>query len=529
MYSGIDDPTAWLLPRVIAEQALAMGDATAVSMAGGEFLSYAQLADQAARVAGMLADMGVRPGDRVAILIPNSLDFIRAWAGLGRLGATCVFLNPELIGQFLLHPLRDSEPRVLIVDHSLLGRLADLGSERPAFEHVLIVGGAADDTAGAPPFEGWRDAPPYEGPFPAATDLAGIMYTSGTTGPPKGVLMPHAHCFLFSLGSVQNVGIGADDHYYICLPLFHVNALMIQFGAVLIVGATATVAERFSVSSWLSDIRASGATVTNTLGIINAYMAAQPETPDDKDHRLRLLSTAPNHPDHDRMWRQRFGIREVMSGFGMTECNIPLFVDRNDPRPGSCGKVWSKYFEVEIRDIGTGLPVGAREIGEIVVRPKLGHAFMAGYHNQPEKTVEAWHGLWFHTGDAGRVDEDGTFTFIDRIKDCIRRRGENVSATEIEGVMSRLAGVVEVAAYAVPSEAAGAEDEIMLAIIPDPASPPTGASIRSHALGHLPRFAQPRFVEFMAALPKTATEKVKKLELKRAGVTPSAIDLSQLP
>ncbi|WP_375380114.1 AMP-binding protein [uncultured Sphingomonas sp.] len=528
MYSGIDNPSTWLLSRVIAEQAQAKGDARAVSMVNGEFLSYSQLADNAAQVAGMLASMGIGPGDRVAILVPNSLDFIRAWAGLERLGATCVFLNPELMGQFLLHPLRDSEPRVLIVDHSLVRRLAGLGRDLPEFEQILIVGDGEGVSDVGLPFDAWRSAARYEGPFAASTDIAGIMYTSGTTGAPKGVLMPHAHCFLFSLGSVENVGITADDHYYICLPLFHVNALMIQLGAVLIAGATATLAERFSVSSWLNDIRTSGATVTNTLGVINAYMAAQPETPGDRDHRLRLLSTAPNHPDHDRMWRHRFGIREVMSGFGMTECNIPLFVDLKDPRPGTCGKAWAKYFEVEIRDVGTGLPVATGEIGEIVVRPRVGQAFMAGYHNQPEKTVEAWRGLWFHTGDAGRVDKEGNFTFVDRIKDCIRRRGENISAVEIENIMSQLAGVVEVAAYAVPSEAAGSEDEIMLAIIPDPGSPATSASIRSHARDHMPRFAQPRFVEFMKALPKTATEKVKKLELKKAGVTPSTIDLNQI-
>ena len=527
MYSGISDPSQWVLSRVIVEQAGVGHDYPAVSMVNGETLSYPELADHAARVAGMLSGIGIKAGDRVAILIPNSLDFIRAWAGIERLGATCVFLNTELIGSFLLHPLRDSEPHALVVDQCLLGRLDELGDDRPDVARTIIIGGAQEES-GALAFDRWRSSEPYEGPFPASTDIAAIMYTSGTTGSPKGVLMPHAHCFLFSLGSVENVGVTADDHYYICLPLFHVNALMIQFGSVLVAGATATLAERFSASSWLSDIRACGATVTNTLGIINSYMAAQPEADEDRQHRLRLLSTAPNHPDHDRLWRERFGIRDVMSGYGMTECNIPLFVDLGDPRPGTCGKVWSKYFEVEIRDSQTDMPVPVGQVGEIMVRPRVSQAFMAGYHGQPGKTVEAWRGLWFHTGDAGRIDCDGHFTFVDRIKDCIRRRGENVSAVEIEGIMSRLEGVVEVAAYAVPSEAAGSEDEIMLAIVPASGSPPSVAAIKSHALKHMPRFAQPRFLQFMDALPKTATEKVRKLELKQIGVTAATVDLTSL-
>jgi crotonobetaine/carnitine-CoA ligase len=527
MYSGIAHPQSWLLSRVIAEQAQIKGDAIAVSMLGSGALTFAELADQAARVAGMLQGLGIAPGDRVAVLLPNGLDFIRAWAGIERLGATCVLLNTELMGSFLLHPLRNSEPRALIIDHSFLGRLAELGDDLPSFERIIVVGETSSEREEHLLFGAWRQAVPCEGPFAASSDIACIMYTSGTTGAPKGVMMPHAHCFLFSLGTIEKVGFTAEDHYYICLPLFHVNALMIQFGAVLIAGATATLTGRFSASSWLNDIRTSGATVTNTLGIVNAYMAAQPETPHDRDHRLRLISTAPNHPDHERVWRERFGVPEVMSGYGMTECNIPIFVDRKDPKPGTCGKVWSKYFEVEICDPRTDLPLPTGEVGEIIVRPRVAQAFMAGYYGQPEKTVEAWRGLWFHTGDAGRVDEDGYFTFVDRIKDCIRRRGENISAVDIETVMSRLPGVVEVAAYGVSSQTAGAEDEIMLAIVAVRGSRPATSQIRAHARDHMPRFAQPRFVEFMEALPKTATEKVRKLELKKIGVSPTTIDLDQ--
>ncbi|CAN5125154.1 ATP-dependent acyl-CoA ligase [soil metagenome] len=526
MYSGIDDPRDWVMPRVIEEQAITRGDDPVVSMVGGDTLSWRDLSLDAARVAGFLAGMGVGPGDRVAIMLPNSLDFIRAWAGVGRLGATAVLLNTELMGGFLAHPLADSAPRILIIEQDWLPRLDDLQTSLTTVEQIIVVGrtGARSDQLS---FGDWQSSPTYGGPFPAASDIACIMYTSGTTGVPKGVLMPYAHCFLFGLGTVENIDVTEADHYYICLPMFHANGLLMQLGAVLIAGASATVRERFSASVWLEDIRDCGATLTNSLGAISAFVVARPEDARDRKHRLRAIITAPNHPDHARAWQDRFGVAEVVGGYGMTECNIPLYSDRDDPRPGTCGKAYAKAFEVEIRDPDTDLPVPEGEVGEIMVRPLIGQAFMAGYNGLPEKTVEAWRNLWFHSGDAGRMAADGYVTFVDRIKDCIRRRGENISAVDIEVTISQVSGVAEVAAYAVPSEVAGAEDEIMLAVVCAPGATVVPADIVAHARARMPRFAQPRYVEFMDALPKTGTEKVRKAELRKAGITSRTLDLTR--
>lgn len=525
VYSGVDDPREWVLARALQEQAERAGDTVAVRMTSGEALTYAELAEQSARVATMLSGLGLAAGDRVAIMASNSLDFVRVWAGVQRLGAAAVLLNPELMGDFLLHPLSDATPDLLVIDAGLLDRFETLQALLPSLDRVVVIGDAPNGHAA---FNDWRIASPYEGPFPTASDIACIMYTSGTTGAPKGVLMPHAHCFLFGLGVIENLGITEADRYYICLPLFHANGLLMQFGAVLISGASATIKDRFSASSWLSDIRACGATVTHSLGAISAFVLSRPEKASDRDHQLRLLFSAPNHPDHDRAWRDRFGIAEVVGGYGMTESNIPLYGDRNDPRPGTCGKVYGRCFEVEIRDPETDLPVPVDEVGEIMVRPRIGQAFMAGYIHLPEKTVEAWRNLWFHTGDAGRMAEDGYVTFVDRIKDCIRRRGENVSAADIEAVISRLPGVVEVAAFAVPSGVDGGEDEIMLAIVAHPDRPVSAEQVATHSAAAMPRFAQPRWIDFVPTLPKTSTEKVRKAELRAAGITPNAIDLEAL-
>jgi crotonobetaine/carnitine-CoA ligase len=529
MYSEVHDPRQWVLPAVIDEQANVRGDQRFATMVGGASLTYRELRDDAAQVAGLLESLGLGRGDRVAIMLPSGLDFIRAWAGIGRLGATAVMLNVELAGSFLAHPIVDSAPQALIIDAAYLPALADIRAVLPAFKHVLVAGASPNPGGiGGVAFDEWRSAPATDAPMPGASDLACIMYTSGTTGPPKGVLMPHAHCFLFGLGVVENLGIEADDHYYVCLPLSHANGLLMQLGATLIVGAQATVRGRFSASSWLQDLRDCGATVTHSLGAISAFVIAQPPSGHDRDHRLRLICSAPNHPDHELAWRERFGIREIVGGYGMTEVNIPVYGDRHDPRPGTCGRPYDKYFQVEVRDPVTDFPVARGEVGEIMVRPRVAQGFMAGYNDLPAKTVEAWRNLWFHSGDAGRMDEDGYITFVDRMKDCIRRRGENISATDIEASFLDLPGIVEIAAFAVPSSMAGGEDEIMLAIVLHPDRQVSAREIFEHAKRKIPRFAQPRYVEFMRTLPKTASEKVRKAELRNAGVTPDTIDLTSL-
>jgi crotonobetaine/carnitine-CoA ligase len=521
VYSGMDDPHRWTFPAVIEEQAEARGEQLFAAMTSGESLTYRELRDQASKIAGMLAAAGAKPGDRIAVMLPSGLDFLRAWAGIGRLSATAVLLNTELTGSFLAHPLADSAPSILIIDASYLPRLDGL----PAIK--LFVAGLGE-ASGHEDFDQWRATDALEAPLPMPSDLACIMYTSGTTGPPKGVLMPHGHCFLFGLGVADNLGIGTDDHYYVCLPLSHANGLLMQIGAVLIAGAQATVRERFSASAWLHDIRACGATVTHSLGAISAFVIGQPSSAQDRDHGLRAMLSAPNHPDHEQAWRERFGIADVLGGYGMTEVNIPLYGKRGEPRPGTCGRAYDRFFEVAIRDPETDMPVEQGGVGEIMVRPRMAQGFMAGYNNLPEKTVQAWRNLWFHTGDAGRMDADGYVTFVDRIKDCIRRRGENISAADIEAALSELPDVVEIAAYAVPSDIPGGEDEIMCAVVWNDRAPADPAAILAHARARMPRFAQPRYIAFMASLPKTGTEKVRKAELRGIGVTATTVDLERL-
>jgi crotonobetaine/carnitine-CoA ligase len=505
-----DDVTRWVLPLALEQRAAALGDKEFVRVVGQGSLTYAAAATEARQVASRLASVGVGAGDAVAVLLPSGLDFVRLWLALGRLGAVIVPLNTALEGGFLAHQLRDCGARFVVADHAAEAAVrAALGDGGPA---SLI------DVAG------WREDPEWMGPLPSAATTACIMYTSGTTGPSKGVLMPHAHCYLFGVGSIEALGVTGEDRYYVTMPLFHANGLFMQLGATLLAGATAVLRPRFSASAWVSDVREHGCTVSNLLGSMSEFVIAQPASEHDRDHALRVVCPVPNPPAHEAAWRDRFGVPEVVSAYGMTEVNIPLYGRLGQSRPGTAGLVLDQWFEVEVRDPDTDVPVRGGEVGEIMVRPRVPFGFMSGYHRLPEATVDAWRSFWFHTGDSGVMDEQGWVTFVDRTKDCIRRRGENISSFEVEGAVAALEGVAEVAAYAVPSVPPGTEDEVMLAVVASPGVTIDCAELVRRVDAVLPRFARPRYLEVVEELPRTPTAKVRKAELRRRAVTDATWD-----
>jgi crotonobetaine/carnitine-CoA ligase len=532
MYSEIHNPRRWLLTAALRERATQSPDAPWLDDSEGRSLSFGQAHTHSLRAAGFFERHGVNRGERVGIFMFNGCAFATAWLGLGQLAATAVMLNTELRGAFLRHQIKDAEIACLVVDAELLPAIAELAAELPRLKTLIVVGALAALTLPAHwtvvAWPDWEREPDWDGPGPAPEDIACIMYTSGTSGPSKGVLMPHAHCALYGVGAIQCVQLTASDRYYICLPLFHANGLFMQLGATLLAGIPAFVRRRFSASNWLADVRTHRITVTNMLGAVAGFVLSQPASPHDRDHTLRAVLTAPNLAQHEAQFRERFGVRDVVSGFGMTEVNIPIWGRIGQPAPGAAGWTHTEHFEVRIADPETDEALPHGEMGEILVRPRVPFGFMAGYFNAPEKTVEAWRNLWFHTGDAGVMREDGLITFIDRIKDCIRRRGENISATEVEEVVAALPGIEEVAAYAVPSDIPGAEDEVMLALVAKAGVQLDAAEIVRQAAERLPRFARPRFVKLVEALPKTATGKVQRAVLRKQGAA-AGVDLREGP
>lgn len=241
MFTGIDDPSRWVLPAVLDEMAEVRGEEVWITTTDGDQVSFAQMAEGAHKIAGYFAGQGVKPGDYVAVWMRSSIDLVRAWLGLGYLGAVAVFLNTELRGAFLKHQLNDSGVTLAVVDADLLPGLGNIAAELSALRTLVVVG---ETTAPELPFArlswaGWHQATPWRGELPHASDIACIMYTSGTSGPAKGVLMPHAHCALYGVGTIHSLQLNSTDKYYIALPLFHANGLLIQLGATLLAGVPA--------------------------------------------------------------------------------------------------------------------------------------------------------------------------------------------------------------------------------------------------------------------------------------------------
>lgn len=522
----LGDAREWTLSRVLRRQAARQGGRRFARFGDGPVLSFQAFDTQADQVAQALLSQGLDTGDRVLCMLRNRVEFILLAVACGRAGLVFVPVNTELKGYSLQHQLHNCSARLVVLEAELLPHFEGVQPAAQAPVAVVLLGDTRPvnlpPALGAAPAQAWAgflaQARPAVLHDPAPHELACIMYTSGTTGPAKGVLMPHAHLALFSVPAA-GLGLCETDVYYVCMPLFHANALFTQVFASLLLGAQVQVVERFSPTRWLPEVRACGATVTNALGIMSEMLFKTPQQPDDAANTLRSVLAVPV-ADWVGQFMRRFGV-QVVQGYGMTECNMAAYAQPGDPCvPGCAGSLRPDLFEVRILDPETDTPLPDGQVGEICIRPRVPFAFMQGYFGMPDKTAEAWRNLWFHTGDAGRIEAGRHLHFQDRIKDRIRRRGENVSAFEIEQVLSQLPGVAEAAVVGVRVGDAASEQEIKACIVRTPGEQGaalTALQVLQHCVAQVPRFAVPRFIEFVPALPKTASNKVQKHVLRESG------------
>ena len=517
----IPPKSLWTFPALVREQAQRLGDTPFCTFEGGQSFTFAQLDEETNRLASGLAELGIGRGDRVAAMLGNGKAFLISMIAAHKRGAIFVPLNTELKGAFLRHQLLTTEPRVVFVDAQLRHLFDTVESDGLDIAATVIVDGDGAALAGSRRVE--YDALSSTAPLPCdvlATDYRDpcmIIFTSGTTGPAKGVLMPHAHCFYYALGARHATALTSADRMYIAMPLFHGTALMLQFYSCLLAGTSTYVAKRFSASTWLHEIREFGATVTYAVGVMPEFVFKQPPRDDDADNPLRLSWSVPVSDTWAPAFEKRFGMR-ILQGYGMTEFSVPVWGDLADPvTPGCAGRVLDEFFELRIVDPETDEPMPPGEVGEIVVRPKQPYFFMAGYYRMPEKTIEAWRNLWFHSGDAGYLDDTGRLFYVDRIKDRIRRRGENISGFEIEEVLSSHPHVQQCAVVGVKTADAGGEDEIMAFIVPVDGSKLQPEAILDWCVPRMPRYAVPRFIEFVPEIERTASGKVRKQALREVG------------
>ncbi len=351
-----------------------------------------------------------------------------------------------------------------------------------------------------------------------------VMFTSGTTGPSKGCVLSHRYAVRQAELMVEHLRFRSDDVLYCPFPLFHLDAAVLTVMPALVLGATAAIADRFSVSGFWDDVRAFGATVFDFMGATLTMLHKVPARPDDIDNPVRLAWGVPV-PEFAGEFEARFGL-QLVELYGSTDVGVPIYHPVNEPRrAGSCGRAIASY-DVQLFD-ESGVPVPVGTMGEIVVRPNEPSLTSQGYYGMPDATLAATRDLWFHTGDLARQDGDGYFYFAGRRVESIRRRGENISAFEVEEVVKLHPHVIDAAAFGVPSELT--EDDVMVAVVPRTGAVVDPAELIEFCRERMARHMLPRYVDVLPELPRTPTEKVEKRSLIERGVSASTWDRERMP
>jgi len=496
----------------------------------GDAYSYARMDREVERFARGLHALGVTKGDRVVGLLDNGPDAVISWYAANRLGAIYVPINTAYKGEYLRHQVSDSGARIVICDGELLGDALAVVPELSELEHILHTGPPRDVAPGRVAVSAIDGHRLDKGEIPEAdvgpADLAMLLYTSGTTGLSKGCTVSHNYMCDVARRYCETIGRRAEDKVWLPMPLFHITGISMAI-LTMQLRSSAAFARKFSLSNLWPEIERTNATFVVLLGTMALMVANAPDTPESQRCRgqLRTLIGIPMNEHVAGIWKERFGVTWCSGTiYGSTEAGQALNARYDERLPdGSCGRV-NDTFDVRIVDENDQqVPTGS--VGEIVVRPKKPDVMFAGYWNNPEATIKSWRNLWHHMGDNGRVDEEGNFFFVDRSKDVIRRRGENISSFEMETIFNQHPDIAEAAIHAVASELM--EDDVKAAIVLQAGASLTALELLEWAQSRVPRFALPRYVEFREELPKNASGRVLKFRLREQGKTPATWDREQ--
>jgi carnitine-CoA ligase len=532
--------TQHTIPTLFERRLAADADGEYLDVCGTK-LTAAEVVRTARRLATALDELGSVQHDRIATMVENSAEAVLAWAGIVLGGRIAVPVNTAYKGTYLHHQLADCGAKVVIVARSLAQRLVDVAADLPDLAHVIVLEDG-DDGAGGPdalPLLGrvsahhWSDLLSAEARQPGVvirpSDLGTFIYTGGTTGPSKGCMLTHN----YHEALARQIGIcwrrTADDVAWTPLPLYHFNALTTVVIGTLLYGGRGAIYQKFSVSNFWPEMNRVGATVTSTLGTM-AYLLAhdvdRPEMPRsghaDANRTLRLIGAAPLPVEVDEVIKRRFGVDTFSGAYGVTEASLISWQPPGMPnKPNAAGVTNTEYFDVRIFDHDDDeRPPG--EEGEIVVRPKRPHVMFEGYWGRPEVTVETSRNWWYHTGDIGKIDDEGYLFFVDRKADYLRRRGENISSFEVESILMSHGALADVAVHAVASQLT--EDDLKVT-----ATLKEGAELQPEELfgwcvDRLPYFVLPRYIEFRLELPRSPVGRVLKRDLRDEGVTAATWD-----
>jgi crotonobetaine/carnitine-CoA ligase len=528
--AGRTGTTQQLPPRDTVVHALARAasnspDAIFIDIAG-EKRTYREIDRESTRFANELATLGVKQGDTVVTIFDTNIDVFVSWFAINKLGAIWVPINTAYRGDFLRHQVNDASAQLILCDDHFLNRVVAIADALPAVRRVLVRNLKDVPTC---PFEvsafdrhrGQDDTPLPIVVKPA--DLAMLLYTSGTTGPSKGCMLSHNYVCMQGYQELRMVPHGPEAICWTCLPTFHMAALCVVLGA-LVNGLRCALAPHFSVKTFWEDIEAAGADHALLMAGIFSYVAHAPDTEAMKRcyGKLKMIWGQPVTPEIRKIWQERFGVKKVFSyAYGQTEANrISFCLPDDDNPPDRCAGRVASEFELRIVN-AEDQPVPDGEVGEIAIRPRGPNLMFEGYWKRPEETLKAWRNLWMHTGDLGRL-ENGYLYFVDRAKDYLRSRGENISSFEVERTFIAHPDILEVTVHAIGQQ--DAEDEAKATIVLKEDATVTYEELCRWAIERLPHFAVPRYFEFRAELIKNPTGKVLKYRLREEGVTPGTWD-----
>ncbi len=487
-------------------------------------LTYEAFHKKGNKVAHLIAGLGLSKGDKCAVMLPNSPEFLITWLGLARLGVIEVPMNIAFRGDLFTYILNQSECQALVISSQWVDRVKEVLDKLTFLRHVIVVGDPLGEASGKVNWHSFErlideaNADRVEVDIDS-TDTSLILFTSGTTGPSKGVVLAHRSNFSVAKTACELMQYKPTDRLYTVFPLFHVNARYTTILVAMLVGCEVVMHNRFSATKFWDICRREQITAFNFMGSMLTILMKQAERADDANNPVLKAYGAPTPIEIYEDFQKRFQVA-ISEVYGSTELGTVAANPANHFRQGACGRIVPIY-EAEIHD-ENGFPCPIGVSGEIVVRPKKPGIMFTGYYGNPEATVKSWENLWFQTGDTGRFDEDGYLFFIDRKKDVVRRRGENISSYEVEQVIHDHPKVFEAAVIGVPSELS--EEEVLAAVIVKEGEDLHAVELLEFCQSRMAYFAIPRYIRFVKELPKTPSQRVEKYKLRETGITPDTWD-----
>lgn len=514
--------------RILAERLASVPDRPWLQDLGGPLVTYAEAIERGARWAAALQKLGVGQGAPVSTMMLNSVDNTVLWLGLSALRALDTPVHAAYHGHMLEHAVNAVAAETAVVHSTFLDRFERSVDALGSLRRVVVVGGVeAPDRIGKVDVVSANDLladvmPVTTVEEPAPWDVAAIIYTSGTTGPSKGVIVPWGQLGCFALRVFPVDDLDETDRFLLPGVASHIGAKAWPYLTAHL-NAGLVLRDGLDVASFVDEIRDNQITTMPLVGVLAMFMQMSPPMPDDADFALRNVVMAPAISDLDA-FRERFGVR-ICTAYSMTELNTPFASEGWDVSNWKAvGKLKGGYPGVEVRVVDEhDFPVAPGEIGELIVRSAAPWTLNLGYYGMPEATAQAWRNGWFHTGDGFIYDEAGYYYFVDRLKDTIRRRGENISSFEVEAIVCEHSTVSECAAVAVPSDVT--EDEILIFVVPAAGATVDPPQLVADLIQRMPRYMVPRYIEVLDELPKTlGTLKAKKAELRKRGITATTWD-----